>query len=898
MTPSSQPRRIRLADDRPPAVIRLGDMALGASRKVDITALGPATVETVLWQMGGRLHVTVVAKATFAFALDAAMTRIDPEEILRAEIHHNKNPMRSVRATGDLAPFQPHADVVLTGHACAPAGTTVQTLSVRLVVFREGPLIDKTLYVRGDPNGAETVPFDRIPLMYERAFGGIGWEDNPLGVGAGAATSAKSPNVIDPAEPKRVAGFGPISRGWPLRKRLLGVADRKALDRPIAEVPAGFDWAYFQSAPIDQRTEYLAGSEWIVLDGMNPEYAHIQSYLPAARGFARVHGVADGGGGHLLALSADTLRIDADALVCSVTWRGSFPVQGEDALAGLRIVAGVESTDHPLEWPASNVTAPRAAPTATIDRPTAVLTVAAILPPAGASTMMLVDEPSETRLPTRSRPVAPVEIVEVSEISEVFEDVTDLASSIHTEEFVDTPAAAPKWLGTMAIEPEAERAATRAPAVPFRRGPAALPPPQTPPDEGRERLGSTVFIEDDARTELPRSLPFLKPLAPPVAARSVAPAPAPAPARWEEPPPLEQPTQELKPIRAARKRPRVGTIELVNDTALALAAIPWGLTPSRDCFTVIAKATCDLVPGGPAVLRAAADAPEGERFEDFGGAASCVYPTDFALYKVRADVVLTGHACAPKGAVTTMEAHLAFGSEGNSFSRGVVVLGDRRWEAGLAAARPSAPEPFVRMPLIHARAFGGKKCDANPVGTGFPDRMRRGPALLPNLEDPGRRLRTPNQTAEPACFAPIPRSWKDLWASRGSRRAVWPCFPEELDWTLFQAAPPAQQLAFLRGDEAFEIAGMRRDHPVLTGSLPGIRARAVVVRRGDPEEIALRLDTVVFDLDAMTLQLIWRGAATVPDERAPDLDAIHLHVESAAAEPTPINLPRDKALRR
>ena len=187
-------------------------MALGASRKVDITALGPAAVETVLWQMGGRLHVTVVAKASFAFTLDAAMTRIDAEEILRAEIHHNKNPMRSVRATGDLAPFQPRADVVLTGHACAPAGTTVDALSVRLVVFREGPVIDKTLYVRGDMQGEATTPFDRIPLMYERAFGGIGWEDNPLGVGAGAATSAKSPNVIDPAEPKRVAGFGPISR--------------------------------------------------------------------------------------------------------------------------------------------------------------------------------------------------------------------------------------------------------------------------------------------------------------------------------------------------------------------------------------------------------------------------------------------------------------------------------------------------------------------------------------------------------------------------------------------------------------------------------------------------------------------------------------------------------------
>ncbi len=246
----------------------------------------------------------------------------------------------------------------------------------------------------------------------------------------------------------------------------------------------------------------------------------------------------------------------------------------------------------------------------------------------------------------------------------------------------------------------------------------------------------------------------------------------------------------------------------------------------------------------------------------------------------------------------SVEARLAFGSEGNAFERAILVFGDRRWEPGPVAQRPSAPEPFLRMPLVHERAFGGTKSDANPVGVGYPDRMRRGPALLPNLEDPGRLLRTPNQVVAPACFAPIALAWKERAARRGSRRDVWPCFPEELDWTLYQAAPPAQQLAFLRGDEAFTLAGMRKDHPIFTGSLPGIRARGFRTHRGESAEIALHLDTVVFDLDAMKLQLLWRGTVPVTDERAPDIDALHLITESAALAPTPIDVHPDEPLRR
>jgi hypothetical protein len=212
------------------------------------------------------------------------------------------------------------------------------------------------------------------------------------------------------------------------------------------------------------------------------------------------------------------------------------------------------------------------------------------------------------------------------------------------------------------------------------------------------------------------------------------------------------------------------------------------------------------------------------------------------------------------------------------------VSGDRRWERG---DKPSAPEPFVRMPLAWDRAFGGPRFEANPVGIGHADalrRARREPVPLPNLEDPERLLRVPAQTPAPACFAPIPPAWKD----RPARRARL-SLPEVLDWTRFQSAPEAQQLAFLRGDEPFEITGCHARHPMLAGALPGIAARCFCLRSGRFEEVPVRLDTVVFDADALLVHLVWRGTVGVPDERATGIEALFLMTETLSAEPASLD---------
>ncbi|MCC6557372.1 MAG: DUF2169 domain-containing protein [Polyangiaceae bacterium] len=849
-------------------------MAANDLRAPDVTALGLSTGAAVVWRTLGELRVTVVVKATFALTPGGAMRPVRPEAIVRAEVHHGNNPVRSVRLTSDLAPYLPRADVVLTGHACAPAGQEARAVAVRLAVFREQPVLEKIVHARGEIRGGEPAPFERIPLVYERAHGGIGYDENPLGVGAGPSPGG-APSLVHPSDPQRVACFAPISRSWPARRRLLGSADRKALDREIAEVPAGFDWAYYHAAPPDQRVDYLHGDEWIIVDGVSATHPHVASYLPRARGLARVYGL-DPGEARPVAMVADTLRIDGDALLCTVVWRGSLLVP-EERLGAIRILCALECQGQSIAWPAPGSLASQRPPGP------------APPPPRGsdhAETLMLEGGPA------RGAP------------ADEIEDVSDLARTMATGDLDDedaprapeAPEGGRPFCSTITMSDDARPAAE---PLPFRAGPPApeiaTPPSRRSPPRSRDGdPGARTTITLDAggfEEPPPPSLPFRRP-PPPPALEARAPAPA-APAPPSAPPP------QRAAAPAAKRRPRTAEgIELFNDTGLVFDAIPWRLSPPRDCFTVIAKATCDLVPGAPAAPRREAEPLSGEILDERGAGAA--HPSDLALYKVRADVVLTGHAWAPGGEAREAEVSFRFGHEGNAFERRVLVLGDRVWTRAGKLQKPSAPAPFHRMPLSYDRAFGGPGFDPNPIGVGLFDPMRpasRGPAPLPGLEDPAQRIRTPRQTPDPACFAPVPQAWRDRAARRNPRRGGSPLLPEDLDWTRFQAAPRAQQLAFLAGDEPFAIAGAHPHHPVIEGALPGIRARCFAVRKGRVEEIPMRLDTVAFDLDALKITLVWRGAAGVADERAPDLTALHLFTEDATTEGMTLTEARDRLLR-
>jgi hypothetical protein len=306
---------------------------------------------SALWRTGGRLHATVVVKATFAFTLDDEVACIAPEPIRRSDECARGVP--SLRGACEIAPRLEQAEVVLYGHAYAPPGTTKS--SVRLRVERGGAaLIDKTLLVYGDRkrSGQGPKPFQRLRIGYERALGGLDFAANPIGVGA-EADGDELPNIVHPVDPHAVAGFGPIPARFPVRRKLRGRIQLALIENGIADYPKDFAWTYFQTAPPDQRLPSLHGDEWIVLEGLHPSHSLIRTQLASMRGMVRVYSRQDVGAPTRVHLTLDTLHVEPSEARCSLLWRGSFPIASELAAQQLVAAGGLERSDRPLQWPAT-----------------------------------------------------------------------------------------------------------------------------------------------------------------------------------------------------------------------------------------------------------------------------------------------------------------------------------------------------------------------------------------------------------------------------------------------------------------------------------------------------------------------------------------------------------------
>ncbi len=357
-----------------------------SSWPVPVLAAGRCSAGTLLFRWGGAPYLTVVAKIACGLVPGGTMRRLDAPELIATELHHRDNPTRTIRATPDLVPYLPRVDVLFTGHVHPPAGRSVASMPVRLAVQGEGTFLDKTLLVHGKRSGGAASPLASSPLVYERAFGGIGFPDNPHGTGF--APDTPLPDIEVPGKPGEVAGFGPLSRTLRCRRSLLRGVTRRELDRPSPEVPADFDWAYFQAAPRDQQVDDLRGDERILLEGLHPQHESLWSGLPKVHGAARVFGlVFDNPYSHqVVDLRVDLVHVDGEAETVSLVLRAVIPIEDERSLPSVRALAGVATADEPVVWPEPPAVRLVSMPVPASGAP--------LLPGSGGDTVALGDAPS------------------------------------------------------------------------------------------------------------------------------------------------------------------------------------------------------------------------------------------------------------------------------------------------------------------------------------------------------------------------------------------------------------------------------------------------------------------------------------------------------------------------
>ena len=901
---------------------------------VEIVPVGPTTTATLVWRMRGATHVTAIVKATFSMVPEGAMTPTAPEAILRADAHHRGVPTFSARAPSDLAPYRARADVIFVGSAHAPPGATARTLVARLGVFRGArALVDKSIHVVGEREH-EGAPrsFQSMPVVYERAYGGAGWEANPMGVGF---DDDRQPNLIDPDDPRRTVGFGPIARAWPARRKLVGKSDRKAVDAGEPLIPDRFEWSYFQSAPPDQQTELLSGDEWIVLQALHPDLPLFRSQLPSARAVGRVHGLSSAP--RPIAFAADTLLIDGDAMRCSMTFRAALPIQDDAQLDALWIAAGVELPGHPLEWPdarslhVAEIVAPP--PSAPSRGPDATVTVdAADEPPSRPATPFVLGAapsaiakasgvPRAAPRPHRFEGTMTIDPDVVPDPELPFAPPSQATPSAPSapsqpkkgelEGTLDLTASAPSLWTPATPFTAGPTTPARAPLPPPKPPPPKLPPPKLPPPKlppPKSAFEGTMAIDPDALAKPATPFSATPDVAPQVYEttedypRSTDPPSDRSPARFF--PTLARPTGPARVDATARavdfvppRRPEA--IPIVAPKRLVGFSLPWQIEPGRDTRTVVVKGTFDLVHGAPVQPRDDADFPSGDVFADEPLASTVLYPSDFAVHKPRVDVTLSGHAVAPGGRATEMEVRFRFGSADRGFDRRLAIFGDRAWDKRLA---PGAPLAFDAMPLTWERAFGGPELPDNPVGLGHvpvtEGKPKAAPGRLPNIEDPKRRMTTPTATPRPQGVAAIPMLWRARWSKMGTyddawQSDRWPYFPADFDWCFFQAAPPEQQLDEVVGDETFTIAGVHPELAAIEGSLPGQRVRCFAQRTTERDgafvEIPTRLDTIAFDTDAMKVNLVFRAVLDVSDDDASEIAEVFVLVEPLGDPPASLD---------
>ncbi len=333
----------------------------------------PMAVEPLFTEDAAGLPVmAVVVKGTFEIGDRLALRGEQSPVSLAGELSCDA-PESSYRYEPEIAYTKPATDVVLVGHA-RPSQGSAETLDVGLKV---GP-VQKIVRVFGDRYWVKTggrvtatrpQPFTRMPLVYERAFGG--WDKahkderewrvdrrNPVGCGFGDPLrfveegKVRMPNLEDPGQLiKRYkdapppAGLGFLSPHWQQRAQFAGTYDETWEKTRKPRLPADFDTRFFNAAsPGLVAPGYLKGDEEVIVVNASPA-PRLRFDLPGVPAPVCRVTLRDGRA-QALTGTLDTVIIDTDEMLVFLLWRSHMRVpSGANDVLSLFVDAGAQRPD-------------------------------------------------------------------------------------------------------------------------------------------------------------------------------------------------------------------------------------------------------------------------------------------------------------------------------------------------------------------------------------------------------------------------------------------------------------------------------------------------------------------------------------------------------------------------
>ncbi len=255
----------------------------------------------------------------------------------------------SIKYASDIHIGKPSTDIIMLGHAIAPNDIKVSQMDVNLSVGH----VNKSIRVFGDrvwDNGyiSTALPFASMPLVYEKSFGGIHKENgniiagearNPVGCGYSGKRKSKEMNglpVPNLEDPKKLlqnigdivtpAGFGFISPSWQPRLSFAGTYDDNWQKTQAPYLPKDFDLRFLNMSHPDLiYPGYLQGGEPVQITGVHAK-GPLQFNLPVV---ALSADVAVKSRVEQPVFNLETLLIESDQLILSMTWKAALPCDKE-----------------------------------------------------------------------------------------------------------------------------------------------------------------------------------------------------------------------------------------------------------------------------------------------------------------------------------------------------------------------------------------------------------------------------------------------------------------------------------------------------------------------------------------------------------------------------------------